>query len=106
MQANSYDLVIAGGGFVGRALALALAKFAPETFRIALVDAEPAGEERHDARASALSAASRNLLSVLGVWPALEANAQAISSIEITDSPLNATLRPPLLRFEEELKPG
>ncbi|MET0347659.1 MAG: hypothetical protein ABW031_03985, partial [Methyloceanibacter sp.] len=54
----------------------------------------------------ALSAASRNLLSVLGVWPALEANAQAITSIEITDSGLNATLRPHLLGFEEELTPG
>ena len=105
MQASSYDVVIAGGGFVGRALALALAKFAPDSFRIALVDAEPPSGERDDARASALSAASRNLLSVLGVWP-LEANAQAIASIEITDSPLNATLRPHLLGFEQELKPG
>ena len=106
MQAKSYDVVIAGGGFVGRALALALAKVAPGGFRVALVDAEPPGKDRDDARASALSAASRNLLSVLGVWPALEANAQAITSIEITDSGLNATLRPHLLGFEEELTPG
>ena len=106
MQAKSYDVVVAGGGFVGRALALALAKFAPSGFRVALVDAEPPGEEREDARASALSAASRNLLSILGVWPALEANAQAITSIEITDSALNATLRPHLLGFEDELKPS
>jgi 2-octaprenyl-6-methoxyphenol hydroxylase len=105
MQAKSYDVVVVGGGFVGRALALALAKFAPGGFRVALVDAEPGGE-REDARASALSAASRNLLSVLGVWPALEANAQAITSIEITDSALNANLRPHLLGFEAELKPG
>ena len=101
MQAKSYDVVIAGGGFVGRALALALAKVAPGGFRVALVDAEPPGKDRDDARASALSAASRNLLSVLGVWPAIEANAQAITSIEITDSGLNATLRPHLLGFEE-----
>lgn len=98
--------MIAGGGFVGRTLALALAKFAPDGFRIALVDAEKPGKQRGDARASALSAASRNLLTALGVWPALEANAQAMSSIEITDSPLNAALRPHLLGFDEELKPS
>jgi 2-octaprenyl-6-methoxyphenol hydroxylase len=106
MQDRAYDVVIAGGGFVGRALAVALAKFAPGGFRIALVDAEPPGGDCEDARASALSAASRNLLAVLGVWPALEANAQAISSIEITDSALNATLRPHLLGLEQELRPG
>lgn len=106
MQDGSYDVVIAGGGFVGRALALALAKFAPDGFRIALIDAEAPGAEREDARASALSAASRNLLSVLGVWPALAPDAQAIESIEITDSQLNAALRPHLLGFEAELKPG
>lgn len=106
MQDRSFNAVIAGGGFVGRALALALAKYAPDGFRIALVDAEPADAARDDARASALSASSRNLLTALGVWPALEANAQAITSIEITDSPLNAALRPHLLGFEAELKPG
>ncbi len=106
MQDRSYDVAIAGGGFVGRALALALARFAPDGFRIALVDAEPPDGGREDARASALSAASRNLLTALGVWPALEANAQAMETIEITDSPLNAALRPHLLGFDAELRPG
>ncbi len=35
-----YDVAIAGGGLVGRTLALALAKLAPRGFRIALIDAE------------------------------------------------------------------
>ena len=35
-----YDVAIAGGGFAGRTLALALAKLAPQGFRIALIDAE------------------------------------------------------------------
>ena len=35
-----YDVAIAGGGFVGRTLALALAKLAPQGFRVALIDAE------------------------------------------------------------------
>lgn len=40
------DVVIVGGGFVGRTLALALAKLAPQGFRIALIDAEPAEVKR------------------------------------------------------------
>lgn len=108
MTDRFYDVVIAGGGFVGRSLALALAKLAPQGFRIALVDAEPSesGYAIRDARASALSAATRNLLSVLDVWPALAPDAQAIESIEITDSPLHAGLRPHLLGFGDELKEG
>ncbi len=68
MQDRSYDVMIAGGGFVGRTLALALAKLAPQGFRVALVDAEPPDSGIADARASALSAATKKLLSVLGVW--------------------------------------
>jgi 2-octaprenyl-6-methoxyphenol hydroxylase len=108
MTDRFYDVVIAGGGFVGRSLALALARMARQGFRIAVVDAEPSesGDVTKDARASALSAATRNLLSVLGVWPELAPDAQAIESIEITDSPLHAGLRPLLLGFSDELKEG
>lgn len=106
-----YEVVIAGGSFTGRALALALAQFAPKGFGVALVDAERphAGPRREgappkpDARALALSAATKNLLSVLGVWPALEEGAQPITSIEITDSPLHAALRPHFLGFDDVL---
>jgi 2-octaprenyl-6-methoxyphenol hydroxylase len=109
-----YEVVIAGGGLAGRALALALVKLAPKGFRIALVDAEVPRAEvsqantpaREDARALALSAATKSLLSVLDVWPTLQANAQPITSIEITDSPLHAELRPHFLGFDDELKRG
>ena len=100
---HRYEIVIAGGGFVGLTLALALAKLAPPGFRVALIDAEPPGANvpGADARASALSAATRRLLTVLGIWPRLAAAAQAIESIEITDSPLDASLRPHLLGFDQ-----
>lgn len=102
-----YDVAIAGGGFAGRTLALALARLAPAGFSIALIDAEALQADLPlDARALALSAASKSLLAVLGLWPALAPNAQAIESIEITDSPLNAGLRPYFLGFDDELKTG
>jgi 2-octaprenyl-6-methoxyphenol hydroxylase len=101
------DVAIAGGGLVGCTLALALAKLAPQGFRIVLIDAEPAeeaGSQAEDARALALSAATRNLLSAIDVWPQLAPKAQSIESIEITDSDLNAALRPHFLGFDAELK--
>ncbi|MGH9805882.1 MAG: hypothetical protein ACRD9W_01245, partial [Terriglobia bacterium] len=81
---SPYEVVIAGGGFTGRALALALTKLAPKGFRVALVDAEPPfGDAPHrdataleDARALALSAATKNLLSVLEVWTSLKPPAE------------------------------
>ena len=106
LKDGRYDAIIAGGGFVGKTLALGLARFAPKGFRVALIDIEPQAHAREDARASALSAASKALLSVLGVWPALAANAQPISKIEITDSTLDAHRRPSILDFDNELTPG
>jgi 2-octaprenyl-6-methoxyphenol hydroxylase len=96
---SRYDVIIAGGGFVGLTLTLALV--APAVFRVALIDAEPVGA-RGDARASAVSAATRRLLTVLGVWPRLADVTQPITSIEVTDSPLNAALRPYMLGFDRE----
>jgi 2-octaprenyl-6-methoxyphenol hydroxylase len=105
-KTKSYDVIIAGGGFVGMTLALALAQTAPKGFRVALVDTEHPSDTKVDARASALSAASKSLLSVLGVWPELAGNSEAIASIEITDSKLEASRRPPFLGFDDDLKPG
>ncbi len=105
-ERRDYDVIIAGGGFVGASLALALAELAPDGFRVALIDAEGADKGSHDARASALSAASKGLLTVLGVWPALEAKAQPITSIEITDSSLEAARRPHFLGFDDEIEAG
>ena len=103
---DQYDVIIAGGGFVGMTLALALAALAPKGFCVALIDAEPPQKDKVDARASALSAASKGLLSVLGIWPELAGDAQPIASIDITDSSLNAPLRPHFLGFDDDHRPG
>ena len=106
LKDGRYDAIIAGGGFVGKAIALGLGRFAPKGFRIALIDVEAQAAGKNDTRASALTAASKALLSTLGVWPALEAGAQAISRIEITDSSLGDASRPSLLDFDNELRSG
>ena len=65
---SAYDIVIAGGGPVGAALALALQK---SSHRIALLEARPLDEMRDDARTIALSHGSRLILERLGVWSLL-----------------------------------
>ncbi|MGA8434791.1 MAG: 2-octaprenyl-6-methoxyphenyl hydroxylase, partial [Methyloceanibacter sp.] len=81
-KSSDCDVIIAGGGFVGMTQAVALGLTAPKGFRVAVVDAEPPQSTKSDARASALSAASKGLLSVLGIWPELAGNAEAITCIE------------------------
>jgi len=105
-KSSDCDVIIAGGGFVGMTQALALGLTAPKGLRVALVDAEPPQSSKSDARASALSAASKGLLSVLGIWPELAGNTEAIASIEVTDSALDAALRPVLLAFDNDLRPA
>ena len=46
MDSDRYDIVIGGGSFVGLAIALGLAKSAPGTFRIAVVERMPVSEAR------------------------------------------------------------
>lgn len=65
-----YDVIVVGGGMVGAALACALA---PTGLRIAILDqhqfdGETAGSGAFDARVSAITPASAQFLSGIGVW--------------------------------------
>lgn len=79
------DVVIAGGGLVGAALACALA---PLGLRILVVEAMPPkldGQPSYDDRNSALSFGSRRILEGLGLWPGLAARVAPIRHIHISD---------------------
>ena len=96
------DVVISGSSYAGLSLACGLAQALGPTFKITLIDrdaAAPAGAAA-DARASALSAASKSMLEVLGVWSAVAPEAQPVTGIDITDSALEAGVRPVLLDYE------
>ncbi len=79
---HNFDVVIAGGGLNGPALALALADAG---LKVAVIDAQPprarAGDE-FDGRAYALALASKHLLGALGLWRGLAANAQPIYEVK------------------------
>lgn len=104
---ESFDLVIGGGGFIGLGLAATLIQAAPHGLRIAVVDgADPKAEAGPDPRASAISAASRRLLDTVGVWASVADHAEPMSEIDITDSRLEAAIRPLLLHFDTGIGAG
>jgi 2-octaprenyl-6-methoxyphenol hydroxylase len=102
-----YDVVIAGGGTAGLALACALADALGPGARIAVVDPTPlrAGGAP-DARAFALSAGAKRMLAVLGVWPELAPHAQPVTAIDITDSSLQDAFRPVLVSYDNTVDGG
>src|SRR5262245_57676730 len=92
-------IVIGGGGFAGLALALALRKGLGEAFEIVVADPALAARPSRDPRASAIIAAGRNLFEALGIWTRVEADAQPILDMIVTDSALEDVVRPVFLTF-------
>ena len=105
-QANAkIDILIAGGGFAGLALAIALRQGSDGALTVALVD--PAMDRASgDPRASAIAAAARRLFETIGVWPAIADGAQPILDMVVTDSRLDHAMRPTFLTFDGEIAPG
>lgn len=105
---NRSDIVISGGSYAGLALALALAQ-GLDGISITVVDPKPRGGGDpllDDPRAFALSASSQRLLEAIGIWNAIAELAQPVSTIEITDSSLDAGVRPTLLTYANEIDDG
>lgn len=99
------DILIAGGGFAGLALAIALRQGSDGFFRVTVAD--PALDRTaDDLRASAIAAAARRLFETIGVWQQIEDGAQPILDMVVTDSKADAALRPTFLTFDGEIEPG
>jgi len=100
--ASRFDVVISGASFAGLGLACGLSQALGPGVKIALIERTPSAGTAAppDARASALSASSKRMLDVLGVWAAIAHEAQPVTAIEITDSSLKAGVRPVLLTYE------
>lgn len=94
------DILIAGGGLNGPALALALARAG---LSVTLVDARPAparAEPGFDGRAYALALASRRLLQAIGLWPGLAPLSQPILKIVASDGHAGTGAAPFFLAFD------
>ncbi len=99
------DVVVAGAGYVGLSVAVAIKDAAPG-LEVLVVDAAPAGVHARDERASAIAAAASRMLDQLGVWRDLKDEAQPITEMIVTDSRLSEPVRPVFLTFGGEVRPG
>jgi len=105
-KGSRFDVAISGASFAGLALACALSEALGSDFKIAVIDKLSADAPRADPRAFALSAASRHLLQAIGVWQAVAAVAQPVAGIDVTDSSLEAGVRPVLLAYDNVTQSG
>jgi 2-octaprenyl-6-methoxyphenol hydroxylase len=102
-----FDIVISGASFAGLAFARAVHTAFPGDIRIALVDRSTRPETPiPESRAFALSAGARRMLETLGVWQDVAPLSQPVTEIEITDSSLEAGVRPVLLKYDNHLAAG
>ncbi|KQT87448.1 ubiquinone biosynthesis hydroxylase [Aurantimonas sp. Leaf443] len=99
------DILVAGAGYVGLTVAVAIAQAAPQ-MRVAVVDAAPGEVWRRDERASAIAAAAVRMLEELGVWPQIAREAQPITEMIVTDSRRSDPVRPTFLTFGDTAAPG
>ncbi len=104
------DVLIAGAGFPGLALGVALKQALGSPFGVIVIDPALGAESRArrggDPRASAIVAAARRMLEAIGAWDAVAANAQPILDMAVTDSRLTDVVRPTFLTFGGEIEAG
>src|SRR6187549_1925234 len=98
------DVLIAGAGFAGLSLAIALRQALGASCKVVVAD--PALERgAADPRASAIVAAARRLFETIGVWERIADGAQPILDMAVTDSRLDDAMRPTFLTFDGEVAP-
>ena len=101
------QVVVAGGGIPGLALALALRRSCGAAVGVSVCDPGlPAGGARHRGRAYALAAGGRLMLERLGIWSALGGHAEPIAEMVVSDSRLADPVRPVFLTFSPDRAPG
>ncbi len=101
------DIIIAGGGLNGPALALGLAAAG---FDVAMIDSRAdtaRAQSDFDGRGYALALASQRLLRAIGVWDQVATHAQPMLEIKVTDGRAGEGPSPFLLHFDHaELESG
>jgi 2-octaprenyl-6-methoxyphenol hydroxylase len=98
------DVVIGGAGFAGLAAAIALRQALGASFKVTVVDPALGQAQSKDPRASAIAAAARRMFEAIGVWDAVDAHAQPILDMVVTDSKLDDAVRPTFLTFGGEVE--
>jgi 2-octaprenyl-6-methoxyphenol hydroxylase len=91
------DVLISGGGMAGLTLAIALAQGGLDVVVVDVAEPKATLEPLFDGRASAIAFASYRMLEAIKVWQGLEADAQPINEIRVSDG-----ASPLFLHFDHE----
>ena len=83
--ARSCDVLIAGGGAVGSALACALAELPLDVVLVEAEEPRLLAQPGFDARVTALANGSQQILAALDLWPELKGYTEAIRRIHISE---------------------
>ena len=101
------DIVIVGGGLNGPALALALAQTGHSVTIIDALSEKVRKNAGFDGRSYALALASTRLLEAIGVWSAIDAHAQPMLEIKVTDGRAGEGPSPFFMHFDHaEIEEG
>ena len=82
---NEAELIVVGGGLVGLTLAIACAEGGIRTIVVEAESAEALSSRGYDGRSSAVAYGSQQVLTAIGAWDRLAADAQPIVDIRVTD---------------------
>jgi 2-octaprenyl-6-methoxyphenol hydroxylase len=96
------DVLIVGGGLNGLTMALAAAQGGFDVVVVDTIDPATAAGAEFDGRVFAIAFASCRMYQSLGLWGALERQAQPINDILVTDGHVRGGTSPLFLHFDHE----
>lgn len=82
---KNYDVIIVGAGLVGMSMALALARIGLNVSVIEKTNINTHFEPEFDGRVSAIALGSQRILNNIGAWEFMQAHAEPILDIRVTD---------------------
>ena len=87
MNTERFDIAVVGGGMVGLTLALSLEGVGARVAVIERASLKDMSEASFDGRGSAIAAGSQRILDGAGLWELLQADAEPILEIRVSDGP-------------------
>lgn len=99
------DLLIVGGSYAGLCLAIAIKQYRP-SLKFCVIDSRSQSAHLADEKCHAIAPDCVKMLQKLQIWSRIEAKAEPILKMDITDSRLKDIIRPKLLQLTAKELPA
>ena len=84
-ERKKYDVVIAGGGMIGIAMALSLSSFDLKIAVVEKIKRTNKEQPSFDDRSTALSRSSQNMFEAMGIWEKIKEASPPINKIHVSE---------------------